>query len=126
VVIDLEILPYFDVVEVTETVADACRDPHDNKFLAVAVAVAGRAAGLITGAKDLLELLNFRQSSIVTPGEFLGEMGAVLFGYGGEVNHGCSRGWNRKVKLVAREHRGSSVQFVTVGLAGLEQPITPR
>ena len=72
-VIDLEILPYFDVVEVVDTIGEACRDPHDRKFLAVAVA--GRAAWLITGDKDLLELHPFRQTSIVTPGDFLREMG---------------------------------------------------
>lgn len=72
-VIDLEILPYFDVVEVTETIGETCRDPHGRKFLAVAVA--GRAAWLITGDKDLLELHPFRQTSIVTPGDFLREMG---------------------------------------------------
>uniref|UniRef100_A0A831UFN7 Putative toxin-antitoxin system toxin component, PIN family n=1 Tax=Geobacter metallireducens TaxID=28232 RepID=A0A831UFN7_GEOME len=72
--IDLEILPYFDVVEVTETVADACRDPHDDKFLAVAVA--GRAAWLITGDKDLLELHTCRETRIVAPGDFLREIAA--------------------------------------------------
>ncbi|OHB25847.1 MAG: putative toxin-antitoxin system toxin component, PIN family [Desulfuromonadaceae bacterium GWB2_53_15] len=63
------LLPFFEVVEIKSEIRDVCRDPHDDKFLAVAAN--GRTAWLITGDKDLLALQVFRQTKIITPGEFL-------------------------------------------------------
>ena len=71
-IIDAEILPYFEVVEIKSEVRDVCRDQHDDKFLAVAAN--GRASWLITGDKDLLVLQVFRQTKIITPAEFLNQM----------------------------------------------------
>ncbi|OGR24395.1 MAG: putative toxin-antitoxin system toxin component, PIN family [Desulfuromonadaceae bacterium GWB2_53_15] len=68
-IIDAEILPYFEVVEIKSEIRDVCRDPHDDKFLAVAAN--GMASWLITGDKDLLVLQVYRQTKIITPGEFL-------------------------------------------------------
>ena len=68
-IIDAEILPYFEVVEIESEIRDVCRDPHDEKFLAVAAN--GRAAWLITGDKDLLALQVFQQTKIITPADFL-------------------------------------------------------
>lgn len=45
-----------------------CRDPKDNKFLELAIA--GNAACIITGDKDLLVLNPFRNTRIITPKEF--------------------------------------------------------
>jgi putative PIN family toxin of toxin-antitoxin system len=56
------------VLEPDEAI-DACRDPKDNKFLEIAVA--GKAAYIISGDKDLLILNPFRGIQIVTPAEFL-------------------------------------------------------
>jgi predicted nucleic acid-binding protein len=47
----------------------ACRDPDDDKFLAVALS--GDAACLITGDTDLLELDPFEGLPILTPAAFL-------------------------------------------------------
>jgi putative PIN family toxin of toxin-antitoxin system len=47
----------------------ACRDPDDNKFLAVALS--GDAGCLITGDTDLLELDPFEGLPILTPAAFL-------------------------------------------------------
>jgi len=47
----------------------ACRDPNDDKFLAVAVN--GNADAIITGDQDLLELHPFLGIPIQTPREFL-------------------------------------------------------
>lgn len=47
----------------------ACRDPDDNKFLAVALS--GDAGCLITGDNDLLELDPFEGLPILTPAAFL-------------------------------------------------------
>ena len=47
----------------------ACRDPKDDKFLALAIS--GKAAYLITGDNDLRSLHPFRGITIGTAAEFL-------------------------------------------------------
>ena len=47
----------------------ACRDPHDDKF--VELAVYGRADILISGDDDLLRLHPIRGIAILTPADFL-------------------------------------------------------
>jgi putative PIN family toxin of toxin-antitoxin system len=47
----------------------ACRDPNDDKFLALGVN--GEAATIITGDDDLLVLNPFQGISIVTPADYL-------------------------------------------------------
>ncbi len=47
----------------------ACRDPHDNKFLEVAVS--GQADVIVSGDEDLLVLSPFRGIPIISPREFL-------------------------------------------------------
>ena len=56
------------IVRVTETVAN-CRDPKDNKYLALAHEA--QAACIVTGDKDLLVLNPYRGISILTPRQFL-------------------------------------------------------
>lgn len=56
------------LVEVTEDVAE-CRDPTDDKFLALAVS--GDASYVITGDDDLLVLDPFRGIRILSPRAFL-------------------------------------------------------
>lgn len=46
-----------------------CRDANDDKFLEAAVA--GNAAFIVSGDKDLLALDRFRGIRIVTPADFL-------------------------------------------------------
>lgn len=60
-----------DLVEVDVTITD-CRDPKDNKFLALAVS--GQATHLVTGDQDLLILHPYRSTSILTPRQFLAEI----------------------------------------------------
>ncbi len=47
----------------------ACRDPKDDKFLALALAI--QADCIITGDEDLLVLHPFREIPILSPGNFL-------------------------------------------------------
>ena len=68
-IIEEELLPYADVVEVTEDAAGVCRDSDDDKFLAVAAS--GDASYLVTGDKDLLVLKAFGTTRIVTVSDFL-------------------------------------------------------
>ncbi|KAF0216011.1 MAG: PilT domain-containing [Geobacteraceae bacterium] len=71
-IIEDEILPFFDVVDVKEKVGGVCRDPYDDMFLAVAVSA--RASWIVTGDKDLLELGEYKSVRIVTPQVFLEEI----------------------------------------------------
>jgi putative PIN family toxin of toxin-antitoxin system len=56
------------LVDVTDELR-VCRDPKDDKFLDLAVA--GKAACIVTGDADLLALHPFREIPIVTPAQFL-------------------------------------------------------
>ncbi len=47
----------------------ACRDPKDDKFLALAVA--GRASIILSGDSDLLSLNPFRGTEILSPRQYL-------------------------------------------------------
>jgi uncharacterized protein len=57
-----------ELVEVIDTVTE-CRDPKDDKFLALAVS--GRASHIVSGDADLLALHPFRGISVLTPQTFL-------------------------------------------------------
>jgi putative PIN family toxin of toxin-antitoxin system len=57
-----------ELVEVTEVVTD-CRDPQDNKFLALALD--GKATHIVSGDEDLLVLHPFRGIPILTPRGFI-------------------------------------------------------
>lgn len=56
------------LIEVREPVI-ACRDPKDDKFLALALAI--KADCIVTGDKDLLILHPFREIPILSPADFL-------------------------------------------------------
>ena len=51
----------------------ACRDPRDDKFLDVALA--GEAAAIVSGDKDLLVLNPWRGIPILTPADFVSTRG---------------------------------------------------
>ena len=68
-IIEDEVLPYFDVVEIKEEINGVCRDPKDDIFLSCAIAA--RADAIVSGDKDLLELANFRGIPIIGVREFL-------------------------------------------------------
>lgn len=50
-----------------------CRDPSDNKFLELAVS--RKATHIVTGENDLLVLNPFQGKRILTPSEFLRQIG---------------------------------------------------
>lgn len=70
--IEEELLPYAEIVDITEDATGACRDPKDDKFLALAAS--GKAVYIITGDQDLLVLQLFGQTRIITVSELLGMM----------------------------------------------------
>jgi putative PIN family toxin of toxin-antitoxin system len=68
-IVEEEILPYFEVVEIGKGVKGVCRDPEDHKF--IACAVCGSADFLVTGDKDLLDLKPSKAVRIIRPSDFL-------------------------------------------------------
>ncbi len=67
--IEDEVLPFCEVVEIGEKILGVCRDPADDPFLSCAVAA--DADFIISGDKDLLALGSFRNIPIVTVAAFL-------------------------------------------------------
>ena len=64
-----EILPFFEVIEVREDVKGICADPADDKFLACALAAS--ADYLVSGDKAFTELKQYKSVKIIKPSEFL-------------------------------------------------------
>jgi putative PIN family toxin of toxin-antitoxin system len=68
-IVEMEILPYFEVIDVVERVRNVCRDPEDDKFIACAI-----SAGvdyLVTGDRDLADMKRYKNIRILTIAEFL-------------------------------------------------------
>lgn len=65
-----DILPWCEMVTVPDGLsAPHCRDPHDIKFLLLALAA--KADALVTGDRDLLALEGSFPTPIVTPARFI-------------------------------------------------------
>lgn len=62
--------PYIDLIEV-ESLVTVCRDPKDNFLLALAKD--GKADYLLTGDKDLLDLIKFGKTKIITITKFIND-----------------------------------------------------
>ena len=68
-IIENEILPFFEVVEIQENVRGVCRDPGDDKFLACALS--GSAHFILSGDRDLIDLKSYKTIRIIKASEFL-------------------------------------------------------
>jgi len=66
--IENEILPFFEVVSVSKPVKGACRDPGDDKFLACARASA--TSLIVSGDKHLLDVSGWNEIEVLTPRQF--------------------------------------------------------
>jgi len=62
-----EVLPFFEVVDQTESAAGVCRDPDDDKF--ISCALSGGACIIISGDKDLLAVGRYKKISILHPND---------------------------------------------------------
>jgi putative PIN family toxin of toxin-antitoxin system len=67
-----ELLPFVETVQIKRHLKVVTRDPEDNKFLECAVA--GRAAYLVTGDRHLLELGSYRGITILAVADFLNQL----------------------------------------------------
>jgi len=69
VLIEDEVLPYADIVEILEEIQGVCPDPGDDIFLSCAVAAGVDA--IVSGDKDLLDIGSFRKIPIISTQDFL-------------------------------------------------------
>ena len=67
-----EVLPFCEVVDIEDEIIGVCRDRADDKFLSCAVAA--KADYIISGDKDLIVLGNFRNIPIMTAAAFQEKM----------------------------------------------------
>ena len=67
--IEEEILPFFEVVEVRQEVKGICRDPADDKFISCAVSAG--ADFIVTGDKDLMAVKKYKSVKILSASDFL-------------------------------------------------------
>jgi putative PIN family toxin of toxin-antitoxin system len=67
--IEHEILPFFEVANVSQHVKGACRDPGDDKF--ISCAIAANADCMVTGDKDLSGLKKYQSVRIIHASDFI-------------------------------------------------------
>jgi len=67
--IEHEILPFFEVVNVSKHIKGACRDPGDDKFISCAISAS--ADWIVTGDKDLFDLEKYQSIRIVHASDFI-------------------------------------------------------
>ena len=58
-----EILPFFEVVNVSKHIRGVCRDPGDDKF--ISCAISANADCIVTGDKDLFDLKEYQSIRII-------------------------------------------------------------
>lgn len=68
-IIAKEILPYFEVVEISKNITGVSRDPEDDKF--IACAICGSADFIVSGDKDLTDLRSYQTVRILRVHDFL-------------------------------------------------------
>lgn len=69
VIIEEEVLPFFEVIEVTDKIKGVCSDTDDDKFIACAVAAS--ADFLVTGDRNLLDIGRYKSVKILSASELL-------------------------------------------------------
>jgi putative PIN family toxin of toxin-antitoxin system len=67
--IEYEILPFFEVVNVSKHVKGACRDPGDDKF--ISCAISANANCIVTGDKNLFDLKKYQSIRIIHTSDFI-------------------------------------------------------
>ena len=68
-IIKEEVLPFFEIVEITDEVSGVCRDPDDDKFIACALAAS--ADFIVSGDKDLCDIAKYGSLKIVRASDLL-------------------------------------------------------
>lgn len=68
-IIKENILPFFEVIDITADVSGICRDPDDDKFLSCAVS--SGAEIIVSGDEDLCDLKKYKSIKIMNASDFL-------------------------------------------------------
>jgi len=68
-IIEEEVLPFFEIVEVTEEVKGICRDPDDDKFISCAISASAEL--IVSGDKDLCNLGEYKDVKIIYGRDFI-------------------------------------------------------
>jgi putative PIN family toxin of toxin-antitoxin system len=68
-IIEHEILPFFEIVELVKVVKGMCRDSGDDKFISCAVSAS--ADYIVSGDKDFCELKQYKTVKIIKASDFL-------------------------------------------------------
>ena len=68
-IIEHEILPYFEIIEVDKSVKGVCRDPGDDKFISCAISAS--ADCIVSGDKDFCDLRQYKTVKIISASDFL-------------------------------------------------------
>ena len=68
-IFELEVIPYFEVVDITNEIKGVCKDPNDDKFLSCAISAF--ADFVVSGDKDLRDVRKYRSVRIVDAREFI-------------------------------------------------------
>ena len=61
-IIEEEVLPFFEIVEITSEVSGVCKDPDDDKFIACALSAS--ADFIVSGDKDLCDVVTHKSIKI--------------------------------------------------------------
>ena len=69
IVITEEILPFFEIVDITEEANDVCRDHEDDKF--ISCAMSGKADYVVSGDEDLWSLRRYGGIRFIRTSQFL-------------------------------------------------------
>ena len=64
VIIEEEVLPFFEITETTDRINGVCRDPDDDKFISCAVSAS--ADFIVSGDKDLLDMGKYKSVRIIS------------------------------------------------------------
>ena len=67
--IEEEILPFFEVVEVADEVSGICSDPDDNKFISCALSASAEV--IVSGDKHLCELRTYKSVRIIRAADLM-------------------------------------------------------
>jgi putative PIN family toxin of toxin-antitoxin system len=68
-IIEQEVLPYFEVIEVVKTVQGVCGDPEDDKFISCALSAS--ADCIVSGDKDFCDVRQYKTVRIMNASDFL-------------------------------------------------------
>lgn len=63
-IIEYDVLPYFEIAEIADRIRGVCRDPDDDKF--IACAVSAPADFIVTGDRDLLDMGKYKSVRIIS------------------------------------------------------------